>query len=176
VGGTPDELFGYLQKINDTSNYNDESIGEFKPYYFQAATQLGSPDVYTPHLEILRRYDYDISQYTPRGVNVWYSNSAMQDVGLWVKGQADKIIFVYGEFDPWTAGAFATTETGRDVKSYMAPKANHSAKFTKLSPNEKSEVVAKLSKWLQKSPQVSLDLATKRQTLEDLEFRARRGL
>lgn len=178
VNQSTKDMFDFIQKIAPLSGYTDSDITEFQPYYYQAATQLGSPDNVTSHLEKLRHYRFSIDQYTPKGVAYTYSNEAMHDVDSWVRNFGDKIIFIYGEFDPWSAGEFSVSETGKDVRKYFVPKGNHGVKFVDLPIEAKTEVIATLSRWLNKAPvreQTTLFKNFKtREMLEDLELKARR--
>jgi hypothetical protein len=105
----------------------------------------------------------------------------MRDVDHWVRNYGENIIFIYGEFDPWTAGEFPLSQSGKDISKYYVPKGNHGAKFTMLKPSDRSEVVDKLSLWLRKKPTLenrfnSFDFNTKsKKTLDDYEFEYRKN-
>ncbi len=181
VNGSIIEKFSYMTAVNDATSYADDGLEKFVSYYFQAATQLGSPDTFTAHLEKYRKYDYDIDQYTPENVSYNYSNAAMLDVEEWVRNEADKVIFVYGEFDPWTAGEFPVSEAGKQVHKFVVAGGNHGAKFNLLNNTDKSQVVALVSKWLEKAPAAEIESQKfknvfQEETLEDIEFRARKKI
>ncbi|MCB0348268.1 MAG: hypothetical protein KDD37_05505 [Bdellovibrionales bacterium] len=174
VNGSPQEMFSFLQSIASISDYTDESISRFQSYYFQAATQLGNPDNSTAHLETLRHFEFTIDQYTPKNVSYTYSNEAMHDVANWVKNDADQIIFIYGEFDPWSAGEFPVSDTGKMVEKYYVPKGNHGSKFTALPSAERQLVSRKIAGWLGKAPIMEGAKALVGvKTLEDMEQEVR---
>ena len=91
-----------------------KEISDIKKYY-QSATELGGPDNVTYHLEELRNFDFSINQYTPIGVEVNYSNQSMRKIRDWALNDADNIMYVYGEFDPWTAAEFPVSQTGKNT-------------------------------------------------------------
>lgn len=171
--GTPMQMFEYLQTLASISDYTDESIQRFQPYYYQAATQLGNPANYTAHLEPLRQFEFSIDQYTPKGVRYTYSNAAMRDIQNWVKTEADQVIFIYGATDPWTAGEFPVSVTGKEVHKFYVPKGNHRVKFTNLTSEERALVTRTLAGWLGKAP-VKEKGDTVSKGLEDIEFEARK--
>lgn len=176
--GTVQQMLTFLQSTASISDYSDEGLSKFIPYFYQAATQLGNPDNFTSHLEAQRLYDFKVDQYTPKGVNYTYSNSAMHDVDQWVRSEGDKILFIYGQFDPWTAGEFPVSETGKDVYKYFVPKGNHGANLSKLPPAEISLAVNMLANWLGKKPVFTVSTlnsvgARSMKTLEALEFSVR---
>ncbi len=173
INGSPRDMFNFLQTLASISDYTDESISRFQSYYFQAATQLGNPDNSTAHLEPLRQFEFSIDQYTPKNVSYAYSNQAMHEVTDWVKTSADQIIFIYGEFDPWSAGEFPLSETGNMVEKYYVPKGNHGSKFTSLASQERQIVIRKLAGWFGKAPSPTGMKSTGTLTLEDIEASAR---
>ncbi|MBN1772885.1 MAG: hypothetical protein JXB32_16560, partial [Deltaproteobacteria bacterium] len=112
-------LFEYLDEVSGFYWSADWLIDIFEAYYYQAATQLGYPDVERDSLADLLLTDFtDLeSGILPAGVGpVTYDPAVMRDVAGWVAGEGERLLFVYGEFDPWTAGAFAL---GAAVDSYL---------------------------------------------------------
>jgi hypothetical protein len=70
----------------------------------------------------------------------------MDDIDTWVQGQGDRIIFLYGEWDPWTGGMF---ELGlaTDSLRVTAPMAPHGAGIGDLTAGDQAAVLAKLAAW-----------------------------
>ena len=170
--------FSLFQKLADIDDYKDESLKRFAPYYYQAATELGNPANITNHLEVLRKFEFRISQYTPKGVTLPYSNASMRDVRDWVLNEANDILFVYGELDPWTAAEFPITENNSsNVEKLYVAGGNHSANFTKLGGPDKAIAKEMIAGWLGKSvvnrKKKSLDQKSFK-TLEDLELEFRK--
>jgi hypothetical protein len=170
-------IFNYFQTMTAISGYENKGINTFSPYYFQAATELGGPGNSTIHLKHLMDYDFSISQYTPKGLELQYSDIAMRSIEKWALNSADEIIYVYGEFDPWTAGEFPLSITGKNTQKFYVPQGNHGANFTKLIGNDKVRAVNTLSRWLGKMPITSNDKSVKpRASLDEIEFISRKRL
>lgn len=168
-----EEVNTFFGRIADINDYTDGSLRRFVAYYFQAATELGNPANLTNHLETYRRFEFLISQYTPKEIAIPYSNSSMRDVRDWVQTEAEDIIFVYGEFDPWTAGEFPESLTGKKINHFEVAAGNHSANFTKLDNEQKNQAMLILTDWLEKSPSLIKHGQETGKSLEDLEFKAR---
>jgi hypothetical protein len=173
VNGTIQQMLAFQQSLAKIEDYDDEAIAGFMPYYYQSATQLGGPGNPTAHIKHLLKYPYSIDLYTPKGVKYSYSNEQMYEVDHWVRHEADKLIFVYGEFDPWSGGAFPDSEMGYDVFKFWVPKGNHGSKFNRLAADKKSEVLNILTKWFGKAP-APIMLTGRAESLESLEFQARK--
>lgn len=52
------EIYDTIDSISGFSAYTDQGLETYTPYYYQAGTQLGSPDIKQPHLGKLSRYGY----------------------------------------------------------------------------------------------------------------------
>ena len=44
------EIYDSIDAISGFSVYTDQGLATYTPYYYQAGTQLGSPDIKLPHL------------------------------------------------------------------------------------------------------------------------------
>lgn len=174
--GTASEQLDFLNLHSPIEGYEDSQLIPFQPYFVQAATQLGGPATDRRHLTSFLKFPMLLDQYLPKGVSFRFDPSAMLDIQDWVKNQADDLILVYGEFDPWTAGAFPQSNSGQTVQRFIQPGGNHSAKFVTLEDADRTQVVGLLSGWLQKNPVVShLKIRkTLDESLESLELKVRR--
>jgi hypothetical protein len=69
----------------------------------------------------------------------------MQDVIPWLQNEGQRIIYIYGGIDPWTAAAVQPAG-GLDVVKVVQPGANHNVKIGDL--DEKELVIQTLERWL----------------------------
>ncbi len=165
------DLAAFLTEVSGPSQ--DTDLFLFMPYYFQAATQLGGPASVLEHLDPYRLHAYSLSQYTPHGETCHYSDSAMHDVENWVRTQAENILFIYGEFDPWTAAAYPVNTKATNFLRLFVPGGNHKSNLFALAPSDKEKALTAARGWLGKHEVVSNSRALG-ETLDDVEFRARR--
>ncbi len=168
----PEAIMVFLEVVNSMSSYSDTGIFPMMPYYFQAGAQLGSPGVALSHLT--RLHPYNIDQYMPRTAKYLYSNQAMKNVDRWARTRADHILFVYGEFDPWTAGAFPKVSTAADFHWFQVPGGNHSSKIFKLPRIDKAKALAVVSAWMGKR-NVLTEAPPGERTLDVVELEHRRA-
>jgi hypothetical protein len=94
-----------------------------------------------------------------------------------MKQEADHILLIYGEYDPWTAGAFPTSQSGREVIRLDVPEGNHSAKFYLLPHDSQEKALKMLSVWLNRKPipqALSNEIADYPISLDTIEFKERR--
>ncbi|WP_371615955.1 S28 family serine protease [Streptomyces sp. NBC_00454] len=151
------EIWDTVDTISGFSAYADQGLETYTPYYYQAGTQLGSPDIKQPHLGNLSRYGYQPPRnFVPRDIPMTFQPGAMKDVDGWVKHNANQMLFVYGQNDPWGAEPFHLGYGARDSYVMIAPGANHGANVAKLQDGEKALATAKILQWAGVAPAAAL--------------------
>ena len=174
------EIMAFLTQVNDPNGLNDEGIAGFQPYYYQAALELGAPGSNLTNLQGLLQFPYELTQYLPGHAPVTYTDVTMRDMKNWAAQEAVGMMFVYGEFDPWSAGAYTEINSAAQADNhwYQVPRFNHGSNFTKLPDPLKADAIAVLTRWLGKSPapvplqHLSLQINGAAESLEDTEMRA----
>ncbi|MEZ4814049.1 MAG: S28 family serine protease [Bdellovibrionota bacterium] len=146
-----DDHINFLFRNNDPSGYSDSDLEGFVPYYFQAATQLGNPATSLENILDLLDFEetFKIGSYVPKDIPAVYDDAlAMRDVSQWLKTESERILFVYGEFDPWTGGAYEDVRAeGDNLRLDVAGK-NHGAQFIDLKGEAHALAYQKLRTWL----------------------------
>jgi hypothetical protein len=67
-------------------------------------------------------------------------------VQLWLATRGERIMLVYGENDPWTAGAFDITGA-QDTYSFEVPAGNHGSVIGGLPEPERTQALDRLQAW-----------------------------
>jgi hypothetical protein len=152
---TAQELYNYLDLVNRgvVGTWADSTMTYFQAYYQQCANQLGYPANKESHLAGLLSYPgQDVPAiYPPAGASKTYDGAvAMQDIQAWMNTSATRVILVYGENDPWSAGALdvPAAALARNVRKYFVPGGNHGSNLAGLSTSDASEAYALLGQWL----------------------------
>ena len=150
---TPQALYAFLDTVyfGVVSSWDDAALSYYAPYYYQSAVQLGYPAVKDAHLTGLLYRGLDLPErYPPLGVPKPYDAAAMADIQNWVDSAASKVMFVYGENDSWSGGAFAlpAAARARDNFLYVVPAGNHGSRLSQLPDAQRAEAYATLSRWL----------------------------
>ncbi|MFD1831725.1 S28 family serine protease [Streptomyces desertarenae] len=144
-----DELYEFVDRVSGFSFYTDQGLEYYTPYYYQAGTELGSPTFATPHLEGLLRHPgiYDPRTYVPREIPMSFDRKAMRDIDRWVRKDSERMLFVYGENDPWGAEPFRPGRGSEDSHVFTAPGANHGANIAQLEEGDRQVATAALMRW-----------------------------
>jgi hypothetical protein len=139
-------LFAFLDKISPVSDNDDERLRGSEAYYYQSYAELGYPDAGANYLAPYLRYtDADYANELP-GPAPTYNSSAMIDIQEYVEDHGDRLLFVYGEWDPWTGGKFAIGEA-TDSLLLIVDDGTHWAKLANLKLSDRELAFTKLMHW-----------------------------
>lgn len=149
TNATDDAVFKFLDDTVGVASYGDEDLTAYLPYYHQSATQLGYPISDESYLTGLLYPGQDTARaYIPAGVPTQpYDNgTAMEDVQSWITSSGQRIMLIYGQNDPWTAGA---VDLGAATDSFklIAPGGNHGSSIATLTSDDQDTATAAVLRW-----------------------------
>lgn len=148
------ELIDFLDYVTGLFTYSDDALMAFAPYYYQAATELGGPRFDERHLHGLLSYPReDIPEtYPPIGVDKDFDRSTMQLVEQWVRASAQRMLFIYGANDPWSASAFEINPGNDSYRLFVTgASGDHLASIFDLAEGDFTFALERLSMWLGQS-------------------------
>ncbi|MFI7341562.1 S28 family serine protease [Streptomyces sp. NPDC050085] len=131
------------------SIYEDSTLGANStgPYYRQAAAQLGWADLKFKNLKGVRHYPdiYQPNSVLPADMRTSYNGAVIKGVDQWVRTTSQRMLFVYGQNDPWSAEQF--TPSRRDSYKYVVPGSNHGARISALPADQRDAATATIKRW-----------------------------
>lgn len=145
-GAPANALFDFLNVVSTMDMTSDQLIQVFEPYFYQAATQLGYPSVPVSHLDDVLGDVGAIEPYLPVGSTTVHDQQSMTDIDTWVREQASGVVFVYGEYDPWTAGAFNPADNP-DAAVFTVAQGHHGSSIVDLPPGQATALLDLLENW-----------------------------
>lgn len=143
-----DEIFAFVGNVADWTFYTDQGILPYAPYYYQAATQLGWPQLKFKYVRDYFRYPglyNEANSSLPRDLRSSHDAWPMQDIDHWVTKTSSQMLFVYGANDPWGGEAFKPS--AKDSYLYVAPGSNHGANISRLTAPDAAAATATLKRW-----------------------------
>ncbi len=143
------EIFAFVDETVRFSFYTDQGLTRYVPYYYQAGTQLGSPRYFPDELAGLFRYDDLLTprNLVPRRIPMRFQPQVMRHVSNWVRHHGERLMFVYGENDPWSAEPFRLGAGTEDSYVYTAPGGNHGSEIAGLPAPQRRTAIATLRRW-----------------------------
>ena len=144
------DVWAFLDMISPVSASDDEQDAAFEAYDYQALFQLGYPadgtDAYLAPYEMYDDNDY--AGYLPQGVAMptYDGGAAMNDIAGWLAASGDRLLFEYGQWDPWSGGMF-TLGNAADSTIYVESEGTHDSDLTELPVADEDTALSTLSRW-----------------------------
>jgi hypothetical protein len=146
------DLWDFLDFISPVGDNDDASVGRFEAYYHQAYVELGYPDVGAAYLDPYLLYtDRDYDNALPAGLPTHDGGAAMHDIDDFVTQDASRMLFVYGEWDPWTGGQYQLGQA-RDSLLLVQAMGTHGSRLGRLAASDRDAAFAKLAAWTGVTP------------------------
>lgn len=142
------EIFDYVEQVVDFNYYDDKSIKQYEPAFYQFLTEFGYYDFDTTGLSDLLVYEKDPSNlnFCPTGVEISYSPEYMRNMTQKAIDKGKNIIYIYGEVDTWTSCA-VTPSSSTNCKKYIAAGQGHRVRIRNLPDQDKNEIYTLLRAW-----------------------------
>ncbi|HUQ03746.1 MAG TPA: S28 family serine protease [Kofleriaceae bacterium] len=149
ANATDDQVFAFMDDISGAASYGDEDLDAFLPYYHQSATQLGYPAGDESYLVGMLHPGEDTARaYVPSSIPTpaYDEGVAMRDIQTWLAADGAQVMLIYGQNDPWTAGA-VDIGAATDSYKYIAPNGNHGSSITTLGDADETAARATVLRW-----------------------------
>ncbi|HEX7700173.1 MAG TPA: hypothetical protein VF403_05615, partial [Kofleriaceae bacterium] len=146
-----------LDTVSPPSDNDDEQTGLFDAWYYQAFFQLGYPaDGTADYLMTYEMYtDADYANSFPTAQPTYGGGVAMQDIASFVAQQGNRFVFVYGQWDPWSGGAFDLGGATDSLELFQA-QGTHNSHLSTLAATDDQAALAKLAAWTGVTPKVPM--------------------
>jgi pimeloyl-ACP methyl ester carboxylesterase len=145
-GASPEAMFEHLKDVVDLSFYSDSSLDS--PSMYQFCTEMGYYGYVKEHVkDLLSDTEYKNCDYAPRDTPLNYKPEIMRRLSRWLQTKGDRIIYIYGESDPWSAPAVELTGKTDALKIFLKG-GNHFTFINTFPPPQKKEIMSRLKRWL----------------------------
>lgn len=145
------QIYNFLDRVVFVNSYSDDALTYFEAYFYQSATELGGPAVGEAGLEDLLRYPGQDGPeiLPPLGVEKPFDPTVMPMIERFVLEEAERVLFIYGENDPWSTNAFAVGADNDSYRLFVTGRdGNHNSEIEDLSDADRSFALGKLGEWL----------------------------
>jgi len=142
-------IFKHLNEVVGFDFYADETIEYFKPSFYQFMTENGYYGFQHEHLGDNFDYVTDFTNFpfAPKEAEGKYDADYLKYVRVFLYHKGEKIIYIYGDLDPWTVCKLVPPKE-RDAVFILKENGDHSTRISSLTKVEQKIVETKLSEWL----------------------------
>lgn len=149
-GDDLDMLFEYLVKISSPSFFDDAEIRKMYPFFYAAATEIGMYEYNThpfrKYMEEKENINFDFA--FPEGAERKpFDEEQMQAINRWLQTGAEKILFIYGGKDPWSATAVELKKNDKCSK-YIRGDMGHQCRIAHFEEITKMDIIETLKDWM----------------------------
>ncbi len=146
------DLFNYLIRVCSPDYFSLEGIGTHNAFYVQAAKELGyygyETEPFAKYLKIKTAKNYLKNIFLAPDENFVFDVSLSKQCERYLNENDPTMIFVYGEFDPWSAAAVQFSGKTNMYRA-VAKGGSHASRIRSLDAEQKEEVMSRIKKWLE---------------------------
>jgi hypothetical protein len=148
-----DEIFSHLLAISEPGYFTADSPNA--SFFVQAARELGyygyDVQLFKQYLSIQSSEGYLHRLMLPEELkDMPFDKTLSKKITKFLKKQDPKMIFIYGQNDPWTAAGVTWLKNKKNIHVFIQPNGSHLARINTLPEGEKKEVIELIKKWLDK--------------------------
>ena len=149
-GTSLQDYLAHILQVVDINFYNDKAMHFYAPLYYQGATEMGYYGYDTKDFKkyLKKLSGFPTAAFVPKGIDVKYNDDIAARVRKWLKKDADKMLFIYGELDTWSATA-ADIGSNYKVQKFVLPDKDHGgARYQNMPEEMQKQFTQLLMEWL----------------------------
>ena len=145
-------LFKHLTEISGPDYF---AIGQpTQAFFIQAARELGyygyDIETFKDLLSIQTAKDYLYQIMLPEGITIQFQPELYKKLTNFIETSDPRLIFVYGEYDPWTSVGITKLDGKKNMFVAIQPKGSHRARINTLPDSLRDKVIKTINLWLEK--------------------------
>ncbi|WP_406682676.1 aminopeptidase [Seonamhaeicola sp. MEBiC1930] len=146
------DIYKHLIDVVGYGFFEDSSVKSLQPYFWAALTEQGIYGYETKPFEKYFNSD-EVLKFDwafPEGVSKAYSPKPMQEIKSFLDNSAEKMIFIYGEYDAWSATAVDISESAskRGLYKFIKLKGDHKTRIKSFEKEKQNEIYNIIDSWL----------------------------
>lgn len=152
VSSSAEAIYKHLFDVVGYGFFEENSVNNLQPYFWAALTQQGIYGYETmpfeKYLNTNKIYTFDWA--FPEGITKEYDLKPMQRIKTFLDTKAEKMLFIYGEYDSWSATAVELTKNAekRELYKYVKPKGDHRTRIKSFDSEKQKEIYGIIDNWI----------------------------
>lgn len=150
-GAGPEELMKPFNRVSVLYFFSEAGIVDFLPHYYQAMNEMG---YYGYKVKPYRKYIPDEKPITwdftltPYEIDTTFNPGTLEYLHDFVQNKGDNILYIYGEYDTWTATGVTEITGPADALVMIQPEGYHGARIQAFPGEEQERIYETLTRWL----------------------------
>ncbi|MCF8225380.1 MAG: aminopeptidase [Bacteroidales bacterium] len=147
---SPSGIISHMNMVAGFDYFADQFIQQYQPFFYQAYTEMG---YYGYDLEefapLLRHVTDGRFNFTlPSDIPVTFNDSILIKVEGYIRKEANNFIFIYGEYDTWSATAVRLSNK-TNSKIFYKNKGSHRTRISNMPENQQKKVIETINDFLE---------------------------
>jgi len=144
------DLFKHLVRVSGMDFFDEISLKPSLAFYHQALTEIGMYSYEVAPFKPYISYEKDLTfdHVFPNEPIRKFNPESMIQVNKWLQTDAEKMLFIYGEWDTWSATAVDLKDNTK-CKKFVNPEGSHGTRIRNFPAEMKTEIIKTLEEWLE---------------------------
>src|SRR5690554_462101 len=152
ASASAEEIYKHLLDVVGYGFFEESLVENLQPYFWAALTEQG---IYGYETMPFKKYLNTDKIYTfdwafPEGITKPFDSKSMQRIKSFLDSEAEKMLFIYGEYDAWSATAVELVDNAdkRQLYKFTKPKGDHRTRIKSFNPDKQQEIYSIIDGWL----------------------------
>jgi hypothetical protein len=149
---TDEQIYKHLIDIVGYGFFEEKAVEDLQPYFWAALTEQGIYGYETaPFKKYLNTEEiYKFDWAFPEGITKEFNLKPMQEIKSFIDNSAENILFIYGEYDAWSATAIELNAkaSNRALYKFVLPKGDHKTRIKSFDEENKKQIYKIIDSWL----------------------------
>lgn len=148
-----DAILTHLLNVSGISFFSSKGVDRLRPFFWAALTEMGiygyEHEPFAEYLSEQRTYKFDFT--FPEGKQANFNPAPMRMVNEFIQQKAEKMLFIYGEYDTWSATGVELGEAAknRGLRKYVSPQGHHDTRIRHFNEETRSEIISTIKLWME---------------------------
>lgn len=144
-----DIIFNHWVTASSPDYFSDASMNEFRPFFYQAYTEVGYYGYETEPFKDILGVDTIATNkiFAPKNTELNFNPNAMKDINDWFQENGNYFIFIYGEYDTWSSTSVNIPDNLNSLKM-VNPEGSHATRILNFPEDYQEQIFSKLEEWL----------------------------
>ena len=154
LNASDEDLFNQFIAISSPRYFQDYS--SIESFFVQAERELGyygyDLEPFAAYLTVRSDKGYLKKLVVPKDADVSFDKTLYDKICAYLNREDPRMIFIYGEYDPWSATAADVSVNLKEKKNVIVayvPQGSHNATIRRLPEDLQTRVIETLKKWLE---------------------------
>jgi hypothetical protein len=148
---TPEEIIEHMNRVAGFDYFADKFVLEYQPFFYQAYTEMGyyGYDLGDFRHQIRHITDPGFGFTLPKNTGITFNKELLSDLEYYISQEAENFIFIYGEYDTWSATAVELSGN-TNSRVFYKESGSHRTRIKNMPLEQQDEIHALLEEFLLK--------------------------